>query len=175
MFGLKIISKLIKALRSGESPKQIAAGFAMGILIGIMPSWTLQGVVLLIVLIIFKVNMAAGMLGILLANLFAYPLDPLFHRLGYYVLTGITALHGLWVNLYNLPIAPLTRYNNTVVMGSFLSGLLLIFPVYFGMKEFVVLYRSRIEERIKQWRIVQMISGSQLIRVYRHIRDLGGE
>ncbi len=83
--------------------------------------------------------MAAGMLGLLLANLFAYLLDPLFHNVGFWALTGIPALKGTWETFYNLPIAPLTRFNNTVVMGSFLCSLLLTIPIFFGMKKFVVL------------------------------------
>ncbi|UCE04492.1 MAG: TIGR03546 family protein [bacterium] len=175
MIWLKIISKFIKAFRSGESPAQIAAGFSFGFLIGLMPFWTLQGVVLFILLILLNINLAAGTVALLLASLFAYLLDPIFHDIGFFILTGIPALQGLWESLYNIPLGPLTRFDNTVVMGSFLGGLVLVFPVFFGMKKLVVAYREKLEARIQKWKIVQALKGSKIFQLYIKIRDLGGE
>jgi len=174
MVWLKIISKIIKAFRSGESPGKIAGGFGMGFLIGLMPFLTLQGIVLFFILILVNINLAAATLAIFLASLFAYLLDPLFHAVGYWFLT-MPALQGLWETLYNLPVAPLSRFNNTVVLGSFICGLILFIPVYFAIKYLVVGYRSGVEDRVKKWKIVQMISGSKLFQLYTKIRDLGGE
>lgn len=174
MIWLKVISKLIKAFRSGESPGKIAAGFGIGFLIGLMPFWTLQGIVLFIFLVLLDINLAAGTLAIVLASLFAYLLDPLFHAIGFWLL-NLSSLHGLWESLYNLPIAPLSKFYNTVVLGSFIFGIIFFFPVYWGMKKLVIAYRSGLEERIKKWKIVQMITGSKLYQLYEKIRDLGGE
>jgi len=174
MIVLKIISKFIKAFRSGESPGQIAAGFCFGVLIGLMPFWTLQGIVLFALLVLLNVNLAAGTIAILLASLFAYLLDPLFHNIGYFILTGIPFLQGFWEWLYNTPLGPLTRFNNTVAMGSLLSGLILAFPVYLGMKKLVVAYRDNFEARIKKWKIVQVVKGSKIVQWYEKIRDMGG-
>jgi len=175
MIWLKIFSKFIKAFRSGESPAQIAGGFGLGFLIGLIPFWTLQGVLLFVILILLNVNLAAGTVAILLASLFAYLLDPLFHSVGFFILAGIPTLHSTWETLYNLPIAPLTRFNNTVAMGSFICGIILTIPVYFSMKKLVVVYREKLEDRIKKWKIVQIIKGSKLFRLYEKIRDIGGE
>lgn len=175
MIWLKIISKFIKAFRSGESPGKIASGFSVGFLIGLMPFWTIQGVLLFIVLILFNINLAAGTVAILLANLFAYLLDPIFHSLGYFFLTGIPALQGFWEWLFNTPVGPLSRFNNTVVMGSFIGGLIFFFPIFFGMKKLVVAYRSGLEERIKKWKIVQILKSSKIVKLYEKIRDIGGE
>lgn len=175
MVWLNVVSKFIKAFRSGESPGKIAAGFCLGSVIGLMPFWTLQGVVLFAVLILINVNLAAGTLAILLASLFAYLLDPLFHSLGFYILTQIGALQGTWEALYNTPFGPLTRFNNTVVMGSFVAGLVLALPFYFGMKNLVVLYREKLEAPVKKMKVVQAITGSKLFQWYEKIRDVGGE
>ena len=174
MIWLKVISKFIKAFRSGESPAQIAGGFGVGFLIGLMPFWTLQGVILFMLLILFNINLAAGSVAILLASLFAYLLDPIFHSLGFFILTKIPFLQGAWETLYNMPFAPLSRFNNTVVMGSFVGGLILFLPIFFGMKKFVLVYRSQLEARITKWKIVQMIKGSKIVSLYEKIRDIGG-
>ncbi|MCI0495943.1 TIGR03546 family protein [candidate division KSB1 bacterium] len=175
MIWLNMVSKFIKAFRSGESPGQIGAGFSVGFMIGLMPFWTLQGIVLFVLLFLLNINMAAGTLAILLSSFFAYLLDPIFHNLGFFVLTGIPVLQNLWETIYNIPIGPLTRFNNTVVMGSFVSGLILFIPVFFGMKKLVVLYRENFEAKVKQFKVVQAIKGSKLVRLYDRIRDLGGE
>ncbi|MFZ5517413.1 MAG: TIGR03546 family protein [Candidatus Zhuqueibacterota bacterium] len=174
MIWIKVISKFIKAFRSGESPGQIAAGFALGFFIGLIPFWSLQGLVLFFLLILLNINLAAGTVAILLAGMCAYLLDPLFHSIGHFVLT-LPALHRIWESLYNMPVAPLTRFNNTVVMGSFIGGLALFLPLFWGMKKFVVVYRTRLEERVKKWKIVQVIKGSKLVQLYEKIRDFGGE
>jgi len=174
MIWLNVVSGFIKAMRAGQTPNQIAAGFGLGYMIGLMPFMTLQGIFLFILLFLFNINLAAGSLAIVICSLFAYLLDPVFHHLGYLVLAEIPALQGTWEWLYNLPVAPLTRFNNTVVMGSFLVGLITVVPVYFGMKKFVVVYRTRLEDRIKKWKVVKFIQGSKLYQLYEKYRDIGG-
>lgn len=174
MFWLNFISQFIKAMRAGQTPRQIAGGFSLGFVIGLMPFWTLQGVAVFLIMFFVNVNLASGTLAIFICSFLAYLLDPLFHHLGYFLLTGIPALQGIWEALYNLPIAPLSRFNNTVVMGSFVVGLVSFVPVFFGMKKFVLVYRSHLEDRIKKWKIVKIIQGSKLYQLFEKIRDLGG-
>jgi len=138
MFWLNTIKNFIKILRQGQTPAQIAGGFALGAAVGIAPVF-----------------------------------DPFFHALGYLLLVNFSGLQGLWTSLYNAPIAPLTRFNNTVVMGSFVCGLFLLFPIYFGMKQFVVAYRTHIGSRVERWRVYQLISKSTLMHWYNKIRSLG--
>ena len=171
MFFLQFISKFIKVMRAGARPAQIAGGFALGCLIGLMPFLTLQSVIIFCIIFLLNVNLSAATFAIFVASFGAFLLDPLFHHLGFYLLTGVTALQGLWAKLYNMPVAPLTRFNNTVVMGSFAGGLVLFVPVYFGMKKLVVAYRAGLEAKIKQWKIVQVITGSKLWQWYERLRD----
>jgi uncharacterized protein (TIGR03546 family) len=173
MFWLQIIKNFIQILRSGQTPRQIAAGFALGSMIGLMPLLTLQGLFLWLVILVFDVNLSAALLSATLFTLIAYLFDPLFHALGYFFLADISALHGLWTNLYNAPIAPLTRFNNTVVLGSLLCGLVLFFPVYFGMRGFVLAYRAHLHTKIERWKIYQVISKSTLVQWYDRVKNLG--
>jgi len=171
MFFLQFISKFIKVMRAGASPAQIAGGFGLGLLIGLMPFLTLQSVAIFSIIFLLNVNLSASTLAIFIFSFGAFLLDPVFHHLGFYLLTGIPALQGLWTKLYNMPVAPLTRFNNTVVLGSFIAGLLLFAPVYFGMKKLVVAYREGLEARIKKWKIVQIITGSKAWQWYERLRD----
>ena len=173
MIWLSVASKFIKAFRSGESPGQIAAGFSIGFLIGLMPFATLQGIVLFILLILLNVNMAAGTLTVLLASLFAFLLDPIFHDIGYYILTGIPGLQGLWETLYNSPFGPLTRFNNTVVMGSMVIAIAASPLAFWLSKRGVELYRSRWAEKIQGSKAIRFARGTKVIQLYFKLRDMG--
>ncbi|MBM4159694.1 MAG: TIGR03546 family protein [Ignavibacteria bacterium] len=173
MFWLQIIKNFIKILRAGQTPAQIAGGFALGAMAGISPVFTLQSLILWLVILVLNVNLSAAILSFTLFTLIAYIFDPLLHTLGFYLLVDASSLHGLWTSLYNAPVAPLTRFNNTVVLGSFVAGFIMFIPLYIGMKRFVVAYRTHIGARIERWRVYQIISKSALVRWYGKIRRMG--
>jgi len=173
MFWLKLIANFIKILREGQTPAQVAGGFALGSILGLSPMLTLQGLIIWLVILILDVNLSAATLSLLLFSLIAFIFDPLFHQLGYFLLVNIDGLKGIWTTLYNAPIAPLTRFNNTVVIGSFVSALILFPIVYLSMKKFVISYRSTIGKRIQKTKIYQIVSKSWIVQTYQRIRRLG--
>lgn len=172
MFWLQIIKNFIRVLRAGQTPRQIAAGFALGAIVGLMPFFTLQGFLLWLVILILDVNLSATLLAVTVFAFVAYIFDPLFHELGYFLLADISSLHALWTSMYNAPIAPLTRFNNTVVLGSFVVGLLLFLPVYFGMHRFVLAYRTHLHTKVERLKIYQVISKSTLVKWYDRIKHM---
>lgn len=172
MLWLQIIKGFIQVLRSGQTPRQVAGGFALGAIVGLMPFFTLQGLFLWLIIFALDVNLSAAFLAVALFSLFAYILDPLFHALGYFLLSDSAALHSFWTSLYNAPIAPLTRFNNTVVLGSLVAGLLLFLPVYFGMRRFVLAYRSHLHTKVERLKIYQVISKSTLVKWYNKVKDI---
>ena len=174
MFWLTIVRDFFKIMREGQTPSQIAGGFAIGSVLGLSPMLTLQGVVIWLILLAIDVNLSAALLSLTLFSLVAFLLDPVFHWLGYQLLVNVEALNGFWTWMYNAPVAPLTRFNNTVVMGSFVAALVLFIPVYAAMKRFVVAYRTHIHARVEKWKIYQVINRSALVRWYQKIRDLRG-
>jgi uncharacterized protein (TIGR03546 family) len=174
MFWLKLIRDFIKILREGQTPAQVAGGFALGSILGLSPNLTLQGILVWLVILVLDVNLSAAFVALTIFSLFAFLMDPMFHWVGYQVLVNVDALRSVWTSLYNAPIAPLTRFNNTVVMGSFLSALVLFLPVYFGMKKFVVAYRTHVGAKVEKWKVYQWVKRSTLVQWYDKIRDLKG-
>ncbi|HEX9658319.1 MAG TPA: TIGR03546 family protein [Bacteroidota bacterium] len=172
MFWFTILKDLIKILREGQSPAKIAGGFALGSILGLSPMLTLQGVLVWFVLLVLDVNIAAALLSITFCSLFAYMLDPFFHWFGYTLLVQEN-LRELWTWMYNVPIAPLTRFNNTVVLGSLVSSIMLFIPIYFGMKRAVVAYRIHFGSKIEKWKIYQALKKNAIVQMYMRIRDLG--
>jgi uncharacterized protein (TIGR03546 family) len=173
MFWLKLIANFIKILREGQTPTQVAGGFALGSILGLSPMLTLQGLVVWLVILILDVNLSAATLALLVFSLIAFIFDPPFHHLGYFLLVNIDGLKGLWTTLYNAPIAPLTRFNNTVVIGSFVCAVILFPLFYFGMKKFVVAYRTTVGARIEKMKIYQVVSRSWIVQTYQRIRRMG--
>lgn len=174
MFWLKIIKDILKIFREGQSPAQIAGGFALGSILGLFPFFTLQSILMWIIIAILNVNLGAVFLGLTLFSIVAFIFDPLFHWIGFQILTQTDSLKELWTTLYNAPIAPLTNFNNTVVMGSLLCALVLAFPAYWGMKILVIQYRKHLYAKVEKWKIYKVIKQSSIIRLYTKIRDLGG-
>lgn len=174
MFWLKILKDFLKIFREGQSPAQVAGGFALGTILGLSPIFTLQGLILWILIALLNVNLGAVFLGLTMFSIIAFIFDPFFHWLGYQVLTQIEWLKEFWTSLYNAPVAPLTNFNNTVVMGSFLCAIVLAVPVYFGMKILVIQYRKHLYSKVEKWKIYKIIKQSSLVRLYAKIRDLGG-
>lgn len=172
MFWLQIVKRFIQVLRSGQTPRQIAGGFALGSIVGLMPFFTLQGLLLWLVILVLDVNLSATLLAVTLFALVAYIFDPLFHAMGYFFLVDGSPLHGFWTSLYNAPVAPLTRFNNTVVLGSFVAGFLLFLPVYFGMYRFILAYRTHLHTRVERLKIYRVISTSALVKWYDRIKNL---
>jgi uncharacterized protein (TIGR03546 family) len=172
MIVLKILSKFFKALRSNESPNQLAWGFVLGMILGLTPFWNLHNLLVIVLIIILKVNASMSIAGFIIFSLFAYIFDPPFHSLGYALLTT-DGLRPLWVFLSTTPGLAWANLNNTVVLGSLVIALILIVPIFFFTKWWVREYRDKIDARVSKLKIVQILKGSKLYRLYNKLSHLG--
>jgi len=173
MFVLEFIAKLIKILRSEISPNQIAWGFVFGMILGLTPFWSLHNLLVVILIIILKVNLATAIFSFGIFSAVAYLIDPLFHSFGYYILVDLESLNEFWTWLYNVPVLSLSKFNNTVVMGSLVSSIILMIPVYFLVKIGIINYREKIDVKIKNWKFIKYIKATKIYSMYEKIRDLG--
>lgn len=163
---LKLLQSLVKTLHSDGTPHQIALGLALGAALGLTPLVNAHNAVVLVVLMVFNVSFAAGMLGWLLFAPLGFLLDPLFHRLGE-ALLGAPALRGMWTALDTTPLVPFTNFGNTVVLGSVVAWLVLLIPTYLLARHAVIRYRGTYGARVREWRIVQAVTASRAYTVYR--------
>ena len=161
MFFLKILKNVIVMFQTDISPNQIAWGFALGAILGLVPNMFVK-LSLFIVIMLFRVNISAAFIGCTLYAIVSYPLDFLFDSIGYAVL-NISFLNSFYTWLYNLPIVPFMHFNNTVVMGSFVVGLILLVPNGIFSKKFLVYYRTHLKDKISKWKIVKILSSSILV------------
>ena len=167
---LKLFRSLIKTLHSDGSPNQIAAGIALGAALGLTPIVNAHNIVVLLLLAILNVSFAAGLFAWAVFVPVGFMLDPLFDRLGRWLLVDVQALRPMWGWMDNVPGLALTNFNNTVVLGSVVGWLLLFVPIFFAARVGVVRYRATIGEKVKQSRFYKTLQASQLYNVYTWFR-----
>ena len=166
---LKLIQSMIKTLHSAGTPGQVAAGMALGSALGLTPLMSLHNLVIFSVLVLLNVSFGGGMLGWMLFVPVGFLLDPAFDRIGLKLLAA-PSLTPLWTDLTNTPILPYTDFNNTVVLGSFVSWLILTIPIFFAARYGVAKYRATIGERVRQSKIYKAVTASQIYNVYKMFR-----
>jgi uncharacterized protein (TIGR03546 family) len=171
MFALvKLIQSLLGALHSEGTPGQLALGIALGSIIGLTPLVNLHNAVVFAAIVLLNVSFAGGMLGWALFVPMGFLLDPVFDRIGHKLLLETPALEPLWTSLYNMPVAPLTNFNNTVVLGSLVFALVLFVPLFFATRWAVTRYRATVGERVRQSRWYRAVTASKVYNLYRIFR-----
>lgn len=164
---LKLLRSLVKTLHSDGSPAQIALGVALGAALGLTPIANAHNLIVVALLAVLNVSFAAGMLAWAVFVPIGFMFDPIFDRVGRWLLVDAASLRSLWTAWDNVPGLALTNFNNTVVLGSVVVWLALFIPIYFAAHYGVVRYRATIGDRIKNSKYYKLIEASQVYNVYR--------
>ena len=165
MIFLKLLQSLISTLNSEGTPRQIAAGLALGAAFGLTPLVNVHNLVVLVLAMVLNVSIGGVLLGWTLFVPVGFALDPVFDRVGS-ALLGAPGLQSLWTSLYNTPGVPLTNFNNTVVLGSVVGWLVLWLPIFYLARFLVIRYRATIYERLKTTRAFKAITASKAYTYY---------
>lgn len=171
---IKQLINFIRLLHSENGIYQITWGLTLGAFLGFSPFFSIQTFLILIVLLVFRVQFGAAFLSAFFFKLIAYLVDPAANSLGQWALEN-SSLRPLWTNLYNMPIIPYTRFNNSIVMGSFIVALILSPIVFFVFKTLIQKYRTHVVatfERSKAWKAFK---ATKLYDLYAKYDDLYGQ
>jgi len=167
---VKLIQSVVSSLNSQGTPRQVAAGIALGSGLGLTPLMNLHNLVILAAGMLLNVSFPAFLLGWALFVPLGFALDPLFHRIGRGLLVDTPALGPMWTAWFNTPIVPFTNFNNTVVLGSVIAWVVAFVPLYVLLRWLVAQYRTRLYVRLQQMRIFQVIAASKVYNYYRLFR-----
>lgn len=162
---LKQLFAFINLLNSDTGHNQLAAGLACGLFLGFAPFISIQTVIVLLLVFIFRIQLGAAFLSAFFFKFVAYLLDPVADHLGRFVLEA-EAIRPLLVSMYNMPIVPLTRFNNSIVMGSLVISLILVVPAFFIFKSLILKYRETIVARFKQTKIWKAFIATKFYGLY---------
>jgi len=166
---LKLIQKLIATLNSDGTPKQVAAGIAIGTVFGLTPLINLHNLVIFAIVLVLKVTLPAVMLGWFASIPLGFALDPLFDRLGQQMLDVLT-LNPFWTTVTNAPVIALANFNNSVVLGSLVVWLFAAFPLYLMFRWLVARYRETIYARLQRTKVFRALKASKVYNFYRVFR-----
>lgn len=163
---LRLLKDVLQALHGGTEPRHLAAGFALGAALGLVPKGNLFAAVFFLLFFLFNVDKGMAALSAGAFTGAGYALDALAHKIGLALLRA-GALKGLWTALYDLPIVPLTRFNNTVVLGNVVIGALLYMPLYHGFLRAHAYYDARWRARVEATPLMRAFKSFDLFEKYK--------
>lgn len=167
---LKLLQSLIKTLHSDGTPGQVAAGMALGAVLGLTPLMNVHNLAIVALILVLNVSIGGALLGWALFAPFGFLLDPVFDRVGRQLLLDTPALQPMWTSWFNAPVVPYTNFNNSIVLGSFLVWLVLSLPIFFAARHGVSRYRATLGERVRRSRFYNAVTASKAYNVYTWFR-----
>lgn len=170
---LKQIFGFLKLLNSDTGTNQIASGIAAGFILGMTPFISLQSLLIFFLMFIFRIQIGAAFLSAFFFAFAAYLLDPVFHSVGLQILS-LESLQPIFIQLFNMPIIPFTRFNNTIVMGSGVVSIILAPFIYILARILVQKYRVTVVERLKQTKAWKAIKATSIYKWYYKYDELYG-
>ena len=169
----KQLFAFLKLLNSETGHNQIAAGIAAGFILGMTPMLSLQSLLVFLCIFFFRIQAGAAFLAAFFFAFAGWLLDPAFHAVGSAVLEA-EGLQGLFTAMYNMPLVPLTRFNNSIVMGSAVVTILLSPVVFFLARAIILKYRATILARIKETKFWKAVQATSLYKWYYTYDNLYG-
>lgn len=162
---LKNIFKLLRVLHSETGIHQLSAGFAAGFVLGMTPVLSIQSLLIFLFILFFRIQFGAAIVGAFVFSFVAFALDPLFHRVGLSMLEN-ESLIPLWSNLYNMPLVPFTRFNNSIVLGAGVVAFALTPFVYISSYFLIKKYRRTVVTRFKGSAFFKALKASKFYQMY---------
>jgi uncharacterized protein (TIGR03546 family) len=171
---VKWIATLIVAINANNRAGEVAAGVSFALLLALIPTGNLLWFFLFVVTFLLKINLGGELLFLALFKLLVPLTDALLHRLGLFILSQ-PLLAGIFGTAYNLPVLPLSRFNNTIVMGGLIAGLVLWIPVFLLFRQLVILYRRTLRDKIAGSRLLKALRRVPLVAAIGNaVRKIGG-
>lgn len=156
----KPVRMLADAFVADASPSQLAWGTSLGLCFGLVPKGNLTAATLMVFICMLRVNMGAVAAAMVLSSWVGSFLDPQTHKLGEWLLRH-ESLQEFWTRLFNMPVVPWTAFNNTVVLGSFCTALILLYPVYSLVEWPARRWLPPLQKKLAKYRIVRLMWGAE--------------
>ncbi len=169
---LTLLAKLLAALNSESSPRQIALALALGMLVGLTPTLSLHNLLILLLAFVIRVNLSAFFLAVAAFSGFGLLTAVPFASLGETLLNN-PELQALWTNLYQVTLFKLSHLHHTLTLGSLVAALILFVPMVALSQWLIVRYRHHMKTFIEKFKIVQTLKGSRFFQLYQSVSGKG--
>ena len=157
---LRPVRLLLKALLTQSSPRQMSWGLALGVLAGLVPKGNLLAIAIGIFIAMLRINLGVAMAAAVEVTFASGYLDPVSDSVGKWILSS-ASLQDVWIRIYNTPLMPWTDFNNSIVMGSFVLGLAVAWPVHRASLPMFEYYSDLLAEHAKTWRLARILLGAE--------------
>lgn len=165
--------RFVYLLNSEQGTNALAAGIALGMVLGFSPILSLQSLLVFVALLVFRVQFGAALLSMGVFKLVSPALTSVFHAVGDVVLS-VGFLTPVYRILYDLPVVPLTRFYNTVVTGAGVLSVVLTPGVFLLARWLIDRYRATVLARLKQSRYWKLWKSTELYRWYERYQKTFG-
>ncbi|CAN5440691.1 hypothetical protein BH10BDE1_BH10BDE1_06000 [soil metagenome] len=172
-FLLKQIFGFLKLLNSDTATNQLASGVACGLILGFAPAFSLQTIFVIAVLFLFRIQIGAATIFAFFFSFIAWILDPASHQIGMAVLE-MDALKPLFTDMYNMPLVPLTRFYNSIVMGSAILSIVSAPFVFLLSRVLIEKYRATVVARFRQTKFWKAVKATSFYGLYAKFDELYG-
>jgi uncharacterized protein (TIGR03546 family) len=159
---ISFIAKIIVALNNNSRPGEMASAIAFGFWLALIPGGNLLWIFLFIIAFLLKHNTGAFLFSLAIFRLLAPFFDHILDNAGFFVLQ-LPVLQGFYTDLYNIPLVPYSNFNNSIVMGGFLLGLISWLPLFLLFLFLVKLYRKKVAPKVADSRIVKAMKKVPLL------------
>lgn len=153
---LKYLVNLLKAFNANVKPSQIANSFCIGLILGFMPKNNLLWYILLVFFAFVRINKPGYFIMMIVGSCLAPLADSLFDKIGYAVLT-FSPFENFYAWLLDVPFVGFTRFNNTIVCGSLISGIICYIPLYILMYFIIKAWRKCIAPKFNDSKLLKTI------------------
>ena len=164
----------LKLLHSDTGFISLSLGCVCGFILGMTPTLSLQSLLVFMILFLFRIQIGAALVTAFFFKFIAFLLDPAFDVVGQWALE-IPSMQGLYTTLFNMPIVPFTRFNNSIVMGSAIITILLSPLVYIISAFMIKKYRVVVVERFKDTKLFKAWKATSLYQWYYKYDQYFGE
>jgi len=162
---LKQLFSFIKLLNSDTGNISLAMGMTCGFILGMTPTLSLHSLLIFLILFFFRIQIGAALISAFFFKFVAFILDPAFDAVGKKVLE-MESLQGFYTSLYNMPIIPFTRFNNSIVMGSAVITFALSPIVFLLSQYFIIKYRVTVLARFKETKVWKAVEATKFYQWY---------
>jgi uncharacterized protein (TIGR03546 family) len=162
---LKQLFAFIKLLNSDTGNVSLALGMTCGFILGMTPVLSLHSLIIFLILFFFRIQIGAALIMAFFFKFIAFLLDPIFHSVGSKVLE-MESLASTFTMLYNMPLIPYTRFNNSIVMGSAVVTFALAPLIYILSQYLIVKYRVTVLAKFKTTKLWKAVEATKFYQWY---------
>ena len=165
---LRQLAKLLRVLNSETAPINVSIGICFGMVVGFTQMWSLHNLIILFIVLFFRVNLSAFLLGTLVFKSLSFLFNGMFHQIGLSILTA-DWYRTLGTYLYNITFWKFDRINNTIVAGSILVSIIGFLPMVFLMNFLIKKYRKHVLSYVRKTKIAKAMMSSDIYHYYKKI------